>query len=287
MIPRGLTIAGSDSCGGAGLEADLKTFAALGVYGACAVTAVTAQNARGVVAAYEVPAALVAQQIDAVLDDVGADAVKTGMLSSAAVVEAVAERLAAHNARNPGGAVRRFGMRRRRIIVVDPVIIAKDGTHLLTDDGVRALREKLLPLATLVTPNAPEAEALTGLRVGDIAGAAKATRRLVEMGARAALVKGGHLAGPAVDVLWDGRDEAILSNPRLPGPPAHGTGCVLSAAITAYLARDEALTAAVAQAREFLQRALANTFSTGGDFRLFAPFEQQHGSLPGAAGPDD
>ena len=257
MIPRALTIAGSDSCGGAGLEADLKVFAALGVYGACAVTAVTAQNSRGVVSAGELPASLVAQQIDAVLDDVGADAVKTGMLSSPAIVAVVADRLAAHGIRN---------------LVVDPVIVAKDGTHLLTDDGVSAMREKLLPLAALVTPNAPEAEALTGLTVAGREDAARAARALVDLGAGAALVTGGHLPGPAVDILWDGSERVVLEHPRIPGPPVHGTGCVLSAAIAGYLARGHTLTDAVARAREFLQRALEDTFSTGGAFRLFAPF---------------
>ena len=260
MIPRALTIAGSDSCGGAGLEADLKTFAALGVYGACAVTAVTAQNSRGVIGSWEVPAAVVARQIDAVLDDIGADAIKTGMLSLAAIVEIVAERLAAHHAHT---------------LVVDPVIVAKDGTHLLTDDGVRAMREKLLPQALLVTPNAPEAEALTGIAVTGRDGAARAARALVKLGAKAALVKGGHLPGAAVDILWDGQEERAFEHPRLPGPPVHGTGCVLSAAIAAYLARGEHLIGAIARAREFLQNALTETFSTGGNFNLFAPFRAE------------
>ncbi|UCH33394.1 MAG: hydroxymethylpyrimidine/phosphomethylpyrimidine kinase, partial [Armatimonadota bacterium] len=193
-------------------------------------------------------------------DDVGADAVKTGMLSSTAVVEVVAERLAAHEAAN---------------YVLDPVIVAKDGTHLLTDDGVRAVREKLLPLAILVTPNAPEAEALTGEAVSSADGAARAARALVDMGANAALVKGGHLPGQAVDVLWDGAEETRLTNPRIAGPPVHGTGCVLSAAVAAYLARGEALAAAVAKARGFLQDALTETFSTGGSFQLFAPFQHR------------
>jgi hydroxymethylpyrimidine/phosphomethylpyrimidine kinase len=269
MIARALTIAGSDSCGGAGLEADLKTFAALGVYGACAVTAVTAQNSRGVMGSWEVPAAAVAQQIDAVLDDVGADAVKTAMLSSAAIVEAAADRLAAHHAHN---------------LVVDPVIAAKDGTDLLTDEGIRALRDKLLPLAALVTPNAPEAAALTGEVITGREGAAKAARALVGLGAKAALVKGGHLPGAAVDILWDGTEEKAFEHPRLPGPPVHGTGCVLSAAIAAYLARGEDLVGAVTKAREFLQGALVETFSTGGDFRLFAPFRGCNDSEPGPAG---
>ena len=257
MIPRAFTIAGSDPCGGAGLEVDLKVFAALGVYGACAVTAVTAQNTRGVTGFWEVPTDVVAQQIDAVLDDIGADAVKTGMLSSAAVVEIVAERLAAHDARK---------------LVVDPVIVAKDGTHLLTDDGVRALRDKLLPLAALVTPNAPEAEALTGVAVTGRESAAQAARALVGLGAKAALVKGGHLPGAAVDTLWDGREETVFEHPRVGGRPVHGTGCVLAAAIAGYLARGHDLQKAVRSAREFLQEALSDTFSTGGNFDIFAPF---------------
>jgi hydroxymethylpyrimidine/phosphomethylpyrimidine kinase len=257
MIPRALTIAGSDPCGGAGLEVDLKVFAALGVYGACAVTAVTAQNTRGVTGSWEVPAEAVAQQIDAVLDDIGADATKTGMLSSAAVVEIVAERLAAHQAHN---------------LVVDPVIVAKDGTHLLTDDGVRALRERLLPLAVVVTPNVAEAEALTGVAVAGRETAARAARKLVDMGVKAALVKGGHLPGAAVDILWDGREEITFEHPRIGGRPVHGTGCVLAAAIAGYLARGHALQESVRKAREFLQEALADTFSTGGNFDIFAPF---------------
>jgi hydroxymethylpyrimidine/phosphomethylpyrimidine kinase len=270
MIARALTIAGSDSCGGAGLEADLKTFAALGVYGACAVTAVTAQNSRGVIGSWEVPAAAVAQQIDAVLDDVGADAVKTGMLCSAAIVEVAADRLAAHHAQN---------------LVIDPVITAKDGVRLLTDDGIRALCDKLFPLATLVTPNAPEAAALTGETVTGRDGAARAARALVDLGAKAALVKGGHLPGAAVDILWDGQEERAFEHPRLSGGPVHGTGCVLSAAIAAYLARGEDLVTAITKAREFLQDALTETFSTGGSFKLFAPFSHCNDSQPGAAGP--
>ncbi|HUT74885.1 MAG TPA: bifunctional hydroxymethylpyrimidine kinase/phosphomethylpyrimidine kinase [Armatimonadota bacterium] len=268
MIPRALTIAGSDSCGGAGLEADLKVFAALGVYGACAVTAVTAQNSRGVIGFEGIAPSLVAQQIDAVLDDVGANAVKTGMLSSTAIVEVVAERLAAHGVRG---------------LVLDPVIVAKDGTHLLTDDGVSAMREKLLPLAVVITPNAPEAETLTGVSAAGLDDAARAARALVEMGAGAALVKGGHLPGPAVDVLWDGRQQTVFQNPRLPGPPVHGTGCVLAAAIAGYLARGETLVDAVTHARSFLQRALEDAFSTGGSFRLFAPF----GATADACAPAD
>jgi hydroxymethylpyrimidine/phosphomethylpyrimidine kinase len=269
MIARALTIAGSDSCGGAGVEMDLKVFAALGVYGACAITAVTAQNSRGVISAFELPADLVAQQIDAVLGDVGADAIKTGMLSSAAIAEVIAQRLAVHGARN---------------LVVDPVIAAKDGTRLLTEHGVAAVREKLLPLAALVTPNAPEAEALTGEAVSGREGMVRAARELVDMGAKAALVKGGHLPGTAVDVLWDGSEQTVLENPRLPGPPVHGTGCVLAAAIAGYLARGERLADAVAKGREFLQRALADTFSMGGEFRLFAPFAGRECNAPDPPG---
>ena len=178
--PRALTIAGSDSGGGAGIQADLKTFAAFGVYGASAITAVTAQNTLGVAAIHDVPAEIVAAQIDAVLSDIGADAVKTGMLFSTAIVEAVADRLRAH------GVVR---------LVIDPVMIAKGGDRLLREDAVAALRASLLPLAAVVTPNAPEASVLAGLDVVDEPTAREAARRIHALGPRLVIVKGGHLGG--------------------------------------------------------------------------------------------
>jgi len=208
-IPKALTIAGSDSGGGAGIQADLKTFAALGVYGASAITAITAQNTRGVTAIHEVPPDVVAAQIRAVLEDIGADAVKTGMLSGAPIIAAVA------------GELRRFGMWR---LVVDPVMVAKSGHHLLRPEAVQALREDLVPLAYVVTPNIPEAEVLVGRTLDDEAAIREAARKIREMGARHVVIKGGHRAGPAVDLWFDGRGFREFSAERVDTPHTHGTG---------------------------------------------------------------
>jgi len=259
-IPIALTIAGSDSGGGAGIQADLKAFTALGVYGCSVITAVTAQNTRGVQGAWGVPPESIAAQMDAVLGDLPVGAAKTGMLWSAQVVEVVAERLRAHRAPN---------------LVVDPVLFAKDDTRLLDDAGARRLIEDLLPLATVITPNAPEAESLTGVQVKDLGGAEQAARQLLDLGCRAALVKGGHLPGDPVDVLCVGGACERLVYPRIAGPPVHGTGCVLSAAITAYLARGEPLGEAVRKARRFLQGAIEGAQALGGGFRLFTRLEEK------------
>ncbi len=208
-IPRALTIAGSDSGGGAGIQADLKTFAALGVYGASVLTAVTAQNTRGVTAIHEIPPAMVAEQIRAVLDDIGADAVKTGMLSSSAIIGAVA------------GELRRYEVDR---LVVDPVMVAKSGHHLLRPEAVQALRQELLPLAHVVTPNLPEAEVLVGKSLKDDAALREAARGIHGMGARHVVIKGGHRAGPATDLLFDGRDFQEFTADRVETPHTHGTG---------------------------------------------------------------
>jgi len=208
-VPRALTIAGSDSGGGAGIQADLKTFAALGVYGASVLTAVTAQNTQGVTAIFEIPSAIVAEQIRAVLDDIGADAVKTGMLSSSAIIGAVA------------GELRRYGVDR---LVVDPVMVAKSGDRLLREDAVQALRSDLLPLAHVITPNLPEAEVLVGGSLKDDVALRNAARAIHDMGARHVVIKGGHRSGPATDVLFDGRDFREFSSERVDTPHTHGTG---------------------------------------------------------------
>jgi len=242
--PVALTIAGSDPSGGAGIQADLRTFAAFGVHGASVVTALTAQDTRRVRAIAEVTPAFVAQQLDAVLDDFEVRAAKTGMLHRAPVIDVVVARL--HTRPLPH-------------LVVDPVMVATSGDPLLEPEGIAALRERLLPLATLVTPNLHEAEVLTGRAVTTVAEMREAARALVALGARAALVKGGHLAGDAVDVLYDGRGFRELGAPRQEGRRLHGTGCVLSAAITAGLARGSDLAEAVAEAKRFVTLAIETT----------------------------
>ena len=239
--PRALTIAGSDSGGGAGIQADLKTFAALGVYGCSAITAVTAQNTRGVTAVQEMPADLVAAQIDAVLDDIGAGAVKTGMLASAPIIQAVAARLRAHHLAE---------------VVVDPVMLAKSGDRLLREDAVRALCDYLLPLALVVTPNIPEAEVLAGVRIASSADLAEAARCIAAHGPRYVLIKGGHLPGAPVDRLWDGSRFLEFPGERVLTTSTHGTGCTLSAAIVAYLARQSALPEAISLAKAYLTEAM-------------------------------
>ncbi len=253
--PRLLTIAGSDSGGGAGIQADLKTFAALGCYGMSAVTAVTAQNTVTVSSALVLPAQLVADQIGAVLNDLGVDAIKIGMLGSADIVRAVAEALREHPPIP---------------MVLDPVMIAKSGDSLLADDAVTAVLEELLPLATLVTPNLPEAERLTGLSVRAHEGRIAAARRLVELGASAVLIKGGHGGAeeakpenPIVDWLFDGTRLHRFENQRIVTSSDHGTGCTLSSAIAAELGSGVPLVRSVELGIEYLRRAIATAFPIG------------------------
>lgn len=250
--PRLLTIAGSDSGGGAGIQADLKTFAAHGAYGMSAVTAVTAQNTRAVTAVHELPPEVVEAQIDAVFDDLGVDAVKIGMLASAPIVRAVARAL---------GRWRRDGV---PPVVLDPVMVAKSGDPLLADDAVDALAEELLPLATLATPNLPEARRLTGLPVGSEEERAVAARALAERGP-AVLLKGGHGEGAeVVDLLVEpGAAPRAFRHRRLLTRATHGTGCTLSSAIAARLARGEALADAVEGAIGYLHGAMEAAYPLG------------------------
>jgi hydroxymethylpyrimidine/phosphomethylpyrimidine kinase len=249
MIARALTIAGSDSGGGAGIQADLKTFTVFGVFGMSAVTALTAQNTQGISAIHAVPASFVRQQIEAVLSDIGADAVKTGMLVNTDIVRAVAGALRDHAVQN---------------LVVDPVMVAGTGAALLAPEAREALVRDLLPLATLVTPNVHEAQALTGVAIRSVLDLHRAAAALVARGARACFVKGGHLDGDqAVDVLHDGAQTHELSAPRLPARHAHGTGCQLSAAITANLARGRSLLDSVTQAKQFITAAIAHGLPIG------------------------
>ncbi len=238
-----MTIAGSDPSGGAGLQADLKTFHQHGAYGAAVVTLITVQNTLGVSAVQTLDPALVSAQIDAVLDDLPVRAAKTGALGDARVVRAVAERLA----RRPSLA-----------LVVDPVMLSKNNNPLLDQDAVEVLIERLLPLATLVTPNAPEAAMLAGMSaVRDEADARIAIERIVARGARAVLVKGGHIDGArSVDFLFcDGAVHA-LDGPRVASPHTHGTGCTLSASITAHLASGRSLLESVTRAKAYVRRAI-------------------------------
>jgi len=248
--PTALTIAGSDSGGGAGIQADLKTFHHFGVYGTSALTLVTAQNTRGVRRIELLPPSLVAAQIDAVAEDLPPAAVKTGALGAAAIVEAVAAALARHELTR---------------LVVDPVMIAKGGDALLEPDAVDALRRLLLPRAALVTPNLPEAAALLGGGVlEDEREMREAARALCDLGARAALVKGGHAAGSElVDVLFDGSELLMLRAPRIATRHTHGTGCTYSAAIAARVAYGDRLADAVRVAHAFVQRAIASAPGLG------------------------
>jgi hydroxymethylpyrimidine/phosphomethylpyrimidine kinase len=263
---RALTIAGSDSGGGAGIQADLKTFAAYGVYGASALTAITVQNTVAVSAVQVLSAELVRAQIDAVLSDIGADVVKTGMLGGAEVVRAVVDALIAH---------------RPPAVVVDPVMIAKSGSTLLDADAVVAVRERLLPRADLLTPNAPEAAALTGHEVHSLATAREAALRLHALGPKAVLVKGGHLPGPdVVDLLYDGHHVHELRGPRIASPHTHGTGCTLASAIAAGLALGVGLEAAVIDARAYVAGAIAHAPRLG---RGHGPLNHGWRSRPAAA----
>jgi len=247
--PRLLTIAGSDSGGGAGLQADLKVFAAHGAYGMSAVTAVTVQNTVGVSAVHPVPPEIVAAQIDAVLDDLGADAIKIGMLGEAPVVRAVARCLRARVPAVP--------------VVLDPVLLAKGGAPLLADAAVEVLREELLPLATVVTPNLPELARLTGLPVATEAERRRAAGELARRGP-AVLVKGGHGEGEeVVDLLLVDGTWHRFAHPRLAVRSTHGTGCTLAAALAARLAAGEALPAAAAGAIEYVAGAIAAAYPLG------------------------
>ncbi|MDE3074264.1 MAG: bifunctional hydroxymethylpyrimidine kinase/phosphomethylpyrimidine kinase [Chloroflexota bacterium] len=247
--PKALTVAGSDSGGGAGIQADLKTFAALGVYGASAITAVTARNTERVLAVWRVDAELVAAQIDAVLGDIGAQAVKTGMLGSAETVRVVADRMVRHDVRN---------------LVVDTVLAATSGQPLLDSDGLQALVEELLPLAAVATPNIPEAEILVGHLIASEQQIREAARAIHALGARAVLVKGGHLGGPtADDLLFDGQRFHTFQAERVDTPHTHGTGCTFSAAITAGLAKGLPLLEAVSAAKAYVTEALRQAYPVG------------------------
>jgi hydroxymethylpyrimidine/phosphomethylpyrimidine kinase len=259
-VPRALSIAGSDSGGGAGIQADIKTFSALGAFAMTAITAVTAQNTAGVFGVVELSPEFVAQQIDVVVADIGVDAVKTGMLSSAPIIEAVADRVRHH---------------RLARLVVDPVMIAKSGAPLLRPEAIEALRAALLPLADVVTPNLHEARVLTGRPIATLREMEDAARRIADLGPRHVVVKGGHLAGDATDVLYDGAAVTRVAGERLPATRTHGTGCVFAAAITAGLAAGQPVEHAVRRAKAFVTEAIRHGLPLG---RGVGPANPMHGT---------
>jgi hydroxymethylpyrimidine kinase/phosphomethylpyrimidine kinase len=262
-MKRILTIAGSDSGGGAGIQADLKTVTLLGGFGMSVVTALTAQNTVGVSAIHAVPPDFIGQQLDAVLSDIGADTAKTGMLFNADAIEVVADRLTAHGIQK---------------IVVDPVMVAKGGDVLLVQEARETLVERLIPMALVVTPNIPEAEVLSKRSIGGKDHIQEAARIIHAMGARYVLIKGGHLNGPATDYLYDGENLFEFSKPRIDTPHTHGTGCAYSAAIATYLAMELGIKEAVQKAKDFMHSAIRFALPLGrghGPTNLFAPFARE------------
>jgi hydroxymethylpyrimidine/phosphomethylpyrimidine kinase len=260
-MKRALTIAGSDSGGGAGIQADLKTFAAHGVYGTSAITALTAQNTRGVTGVHAVPAEFVTQQIEAVVGDIGCDAVKTGMLATSAIVEVTAAAVEALELPN---------------LVVDPVMIAKGGDRLLTQDAVHAIKSTLLRLARVVTPNVPEAEVLAGIPIATLDDMRKAAHVILKLGPEAVIVKGGHLEGPeAVDLLVHAHGETRLASPRLAVPYTHGTGCTFAAAIAARLALGDSLDEAARLAKQYVTGAMQHGIAVGSGHQPLGHFWQR------------
>ena len=250
-MKKALTIAGSDSGGGAGIQADLKTFSAFGVYGMSAITALTAQNTVGVQGIFDVSPDFVRKQIESIMTDIGTDAAKTGMLSNAAIVKTVAE------------AVRTF---RIPNLVVDPVMVAKGGDSLLAEDARQAIREELLPLATVMTPNVFEAEALLSCRIENLDGMRDAARELKKIGPPWVVLTGGSLdiASRAIDVVYDGSDYVLLQSDRLESRNTHGSGCTFASAIAAGLAKGLAPLAAVRRAKDFITEAIRSGYPIGG-----------------------
>ena len=247
-MKRVLTIAGSDSGGGAGIQADLKVITLLGGFGMSVITALTAQNTVGVQGVHEIPARFVEEQIDAVLSDIGADAVKTGMLANREIVEVVSRKIKQYNVKK---------------VVVDPVMISKSGASLLRRDAQETLIKKLIPMAWVVTPNLMEASALAGCRVSSLGGMKKAARQIYRMGTKYVVVKGGHLKGVAVDVLYDGERFSEIEGPRIESKNTHGTGCTFASAIATFLARGDTVYEAVQKAKTFITMAIQSGFRVG------------------------
>ena len=247
-VPRVLTIAGSDSSGGAGIQADVKVITSLGGYAMSAITALTAQNTRGVYGIHPVPAEFVAQQVDVCLSDIGADAAKTGMLCNVEIVCAVARVLRERSVRN---------------LVVDPVMVSKSSDRLLDENAEAALVKEILPLATVITPNLPEASQLVGFEVGNIQDMRRAAAAILERGPRAVVVKGGHLVEDSVDLFYDGREFVELPATRIDTKNTHGTGCSFSAALATFLAQGNSLLDATTRAKRFISEAIRHSLPLG------------------------
>lgn len=247
-IARALTIAGSDSGGGAGIQADLKTFTVRNVYGMSAITAITAQNTLGVHGIHSIPLDMISQQIESVIEDIGVDAVKTGMLGTSDVIELVADKL------------RKYQV---PFVVVDPVMVAKGGAKLLQEEAVRSLIASLIPLATIVTPNIPEAEVITGKSIKNMDDMISAAKEIVDMGAKSAIVKGGHLEGEPVDLFFDGTEILTFSGTRINTRHTHGTGCTFAACITAELAKGNGLEESLRTAKAFITAAISKELGLG------------------------
>ncbi len=259
-----LTIAGSDSCCGAGVQADLKAISSLGAYGTCAITAVTAQNTLGVNSVFDVPASFVGQQIDSVVSDIGVDSLKTGMLVNAEIVEIVCDMVKEHNLKK---------------LVVDPVINSHKGERLLSLDGIKILRSKLIPLSCLITPNIPEAEILTDRKIKNLSDTKDAAKGLCELGAGCVLIKGGHSIddvndtgntsnGKIVDVFYDGNSFQIFCEKRIKIENVHGTGCMYSAAIATELAKGVDICSAIRTAKKFITTVIRESSMLGNGHRL-------------------
>lgn len=243
-----LTVAGSDSSGGAGIQADLKTYSAHNVYGMSVITAVTAQNTTGVTAVHNIPVDIVRAQIDAVFSDIQVDGVKIGMLSDSEIAACVAERL-------------RFYA--PNIIILDPVMVSTSGSKLLSDDAINVIKSELIPIASMVTPNIPETETLTGMTVNNIESMKAAAEAIFNMGAKNVLVKGGHLSAAADDVLYDGKSVSVFKGERIKSRNTHGTGCTISSAICANMANGMSAAEAVRSAKEYVRRGIENAPDIG------------------------
>lgn len=243
-----LTIAGSDSSGGAGIQADLKTFSAHGVFGMSVITAVTAQNTQGVLAVEDMTSDIIGKQIDAIFTDIDVDGVKIGMVSQIETIKIIATKLKEYNP---------------KVLVIDPVMVSKSGFHLLQPEAKEALINELLPLATVATPNIPEAEVITGITIESLKDMEKAAELIFKLGAKNVLVKGGHLENEATDILYDGKEFKYFKSERIKTKNTHGTGCTLSSAIASNLSKGLNMEEAISKAKEYIIIAIQNSLSIG------------------------